>query len=423
MEVAPEFSTERLKRAWSEIESNPYDMESWSLIIRDDQNKKQIYDRAIAGPLRKNQLLFFAYVDFEEARLQYQEVHKIYQRYIEIEDIDPTMVYVHYMKFARRAEGITSAREVFKKAREDNRTKYHVYVAAAKMEYHCTKNKEIAVKIFELGLKKFPDSSDYIMAYVDYLSHLNEDNNTRVLFERVLTSGQLKIEDTVGLWNRFIKFETNVGDIASIVKVEKRRGHVLQNLQEFEGNVTAQLVDRYKFMDQYPCTSSELKAIGYRDISTHSRITNPSIPPGLSVHDSNKPAYYRPDFSQMAPFKPKVKWIPGKYPVRGGGFSPPPAVAQLLSILPPATCFRGPFVKLEPLVDLLTRIKLPDQAGGQVSMNNAHDVRLFELSKSVQSGERKRKLQLDDSDDEDGNKPNLTSDIYGARQAKRIKYS
>ncbi|XP_047476364.1 protein suppressor of forked-like isoform X2 [Penaeus chinensis] len=388
----------------------------------------QIYERAISGPLRRNQLLYFAYADFEESRLRYQEVHKIYQRYIEMEDIDPTLAYLQYMKFARRAEGIKSTREVFKKAREDIRTKFHIYVGAALMEYYCTKNKDIAFRIFELGLKKCPDNADYIMAYVDYLSHLNDDNNTRVLFERVLTSGQLKNEDTVGLWNRFLEFECNVGDLASIVKVEKRRAHVLQKLQEFEGKDTAQLVDRYKFMDLYPCTPPELKAIGYRDISTHNMIINPNVPRGLSIHDSQEPTYARPDFSQMIPFKPKAKYIPGEHPVKGGAFPPPPAVANLLSMLPPPHCFRGPFVKLDALVDLFMRLNLPEQ-GGQWSTTGSHDVRLFELSKSVHwvvdpSGDRKRKLVPgDDSDDEDGNKPVLTSDIYRARQQKRMKIS
>ncbi|RXG61970.1 Cleavage stimulation factor subunit 3, partial [Armadillidium vulgare] len=309
----------------------------------------QIYERAISGPLRKNQLLHFAYADFEESRLRYQEVHKIYQRYIEMEDIDPTLAYIQYMKFSRRAEGIKSTREIFKKAREDSRTKFHVFVAAALMEYYCTKNKEIAFRIFELGLKKFPNISDYIMAYVDYLSHLNEDNNTRVLFERVLTSGQLKNEDTVGLWNRFLEFECNVGDLASIVKVEKRRAFVLQKLQEFEGKDTAQLVDRYKFMDLYPCTPPELK---------------------------------------------------------------------------------GPFVKIDHIIDIFMKINIPEQGtstSGQWSNAAGQDVRLFELSKSVHwvidsSGDRKRRLVLgEDSDDDDGNKPLLTSDIYRARQQKKIK--
>lgn len=77
------------------------------------------------------------------------------------------------MKFARRAEGIKSARIVFKRAREDPRCKFHVFVAAALMEYYCTKDKNIAFRIFELGLKKFADSPEYILCYIDYLSHLN----------------------------------------------------------------------------------------------------------------------------------------------------------------------------------------------------------------------------------------------------------
>ena len=43
------------------------------------------------------------------------------------------------MKFTRRAEGIKSARQVFKLAREDSRTRFHVFVAAALMEYYCSK--------------------------------------------------------------------------------------------------------------------------------------------------------------------------------------------------------------------------------------------------------------------------------------------
>ena len=34
---------------------------------------------------------------------------------------------------------------------------------------------------------------------------------------------------------------------------------IVFQLQEFEGKETAQLVDRYKFMDLYPCTPMELK--------------------------------------------------------------------------------------------------------------------------------------------------------------------
>lgn len=81
--------------------------------------------------------------------------------------------YIQYMKFARRAEGIKSARAIFKKAREDPRSRYHVFASAALMEYYCSKDKDIAFRIFELGLKRFGGSPEYVMCYIDYLSHLN----------------------------------------------------------------------------------------------------------------------------------------------------------------------------------------------------------------------------------------------------------
>ena len=117
--------------------------------------------------------------------------------------------------------GIKAGRAVFKKAREDTRSKHHVFVAAALMEYYCSKDKQVgrtfygvfvtmciifcsddilifspfrssqvAFKIFELGLKKYSDNAEFILSYIDYLSHLNEENNTRVLFEKVLSSGR-----------------------------------------------------------------------------------------------------------------------------------------------------------------------------------------------------------------------------------------
>lgn len=156
-----------------------------------------MFERATSTLLSKNMLLYFAYADYEEGRLKYDKVHQIYHKYLDIKDIDPTLAYVQYMKFARRAEGIKSARLVFKKAREDQRSKYHIFVCAALMEYYCSKDKNIAFRIFELGLKKFSDNPDYITCYIDYLSHLNEDNNTRVLFERVLSSGSLEPEKSV----------------------------------------------------------------------------------------------------------------------------------------------------------------------------------------------------------------------------------
>lgn len=260
------------------------------------------------------------------------------------------------MKFTRRAEGIKSARAIFKKAREDIRSRYHVFVAAALMEYYCSKDKDVAFRIFELGLKRFGGCPDYVMAYIDYLSHLNEDNNTRVLFERVLSSGGLTNQLSVEVWNKFLEFESNIGDLSSIVKVERRRSAVLENLKEYEGKETAQLIDRYKFLDLFPCSAGELRSIGYHDISAIVGGTKAPQQSQDDGDDSHK-VLPRPDFSQMIPFKPKANSYPGEHPMGGGSFPQPPALAALCATLPPPTCFRGPFVSVDKLLDVFNKVK------------------------------------------------------------------
>lgn len=56
------------------------------------------------------------------------------------------------------------------------------------------------------------------------------------------------------LFNRVLKLIRNLFDF---------------QLKEYEGKETAQLVDRYKFLDLYPCSSIELKSIGYNEVSAN----------------------------------------------------------------------------------------------------------------------------------------------------------
>ena len=137
---------------------------------------------------------------------------------------------MQYMKFTRRTSGIKLARNVFKRAREDPRSGHHVclcvfslplllpplptpshyllsppstytytyiiyyhnklntsqvFVAAALMEYYISKDKNIAFKIFELGLKRYSDEPSYLLAYIDHLSHLNGEDHLLLLHIRV----------------------------------------------------------------------------------------------------------------------------------------------------------------------------------------------------------------------------------------------
>ncbi|KPP79169.1 cleavage stimulation factor subunit 3-like [Scleropages formosus] len=445
-----------------------------------------IYERAIGNLLKKNMLLYFAFADYEESRMKHEKVHSIYNRLLAIEDIDPTLVgsdrildinrhstnakhwsslqvYIQYMKFARRAEGIKSGRTIFKKAREDARTRHHVYVSAALMEYYCSKDKSVAFKIFELGLKKYGDVPEYILAYIDYLSHLNEDNNTRVLFERVLTSGSLSPEKSGEVWARFLAFESNIGDLASILKVERRRFTAFK--EEYEGKETALLVDRYKFMDLYPCSASELKALGYKvglfkkhipssgdmdftcnatfglgavlhrvkDVSRAKlaslipeAVVTPSVPT-LKDEADRKPEYPKPDTNQMIPFQPRHLAPPGLHPVPGGVFPVPPAAVVLMKLLPPPVCFTihnrhqhtacGSMYSdlshaaVDAAVEMITgrQPELSSEGNGPVENNTITNKAL------------KRPNADSDEEEEKGTAAPPVHDIYRARQQKRIR--
>lgn len=205
---------------------------------------------------------------------------------------------------------------MFKRAREDPRSTYHLFIANAYLEYFSTKDKAIGFKIFQLGTKKFANIPEYMLAYIKYMSHLNEDNNTRVLFERILSSDELSIQSTNEIWSEFLKFECAVGDLASILKVDKKRQKAFESIQNTEINECILMVDRYKYFDLLPCNQNELKAIGYKDIpvkmpsiTTGQQITNNSIclPTEFAysaVNEVKKSKYPSPDPSQMLPYKP-----------------------------------------------------------------------------------------------------------------------
>lgn len=365
-----------------------------------------LFERAIKGLMKGNLLIHFAYADFEESRNDKKKALEIYNNLIEAgsqdESIDLTLVYVQLLRFTRRTEGIRAARQVFKRARDEKRCNHHIYTAAALMEYHCTKDQAIACKIFEHGLKKFGASPDYILSYIHFMNSLNEENNTRVLFERVLTTCSLQPKDTVEIWNSFLEFEAGIGDLSSINRVERRRVIALGGVLP-KCTTASWSVDKYKFQDLYPCSITELRSLGYdpQQFSTSSatlkQLTSvldsqqgPSInnqataannsnlkktklgarnkihnggsgsdflegdaEGDYSMSNLNQPTMCQPDLDQMIPFKPVMAAGYGSHTVPGGVFPPPPAVGNLLSRLPQANTFWGPFVDIEQLCHII----------------------------------------------------------------------
>ena len=152
------------------------------------------------------------------------------------------------------------------------------------------------------------------------MSHLNEDNNTRVLFERILP-----VQSTNEIWSEFLKFECAVGDLASILRVDKKQQKVFESMQNNGANEMLKectlMVDRYKYFDLLPCNQNELKAIGYKDIpvklasvasagqqsNINNLLLNSTDEFSLSaVNEAKKLKYPVPDSSQMLPYKPVI---------------------------------------------------------------------------------------------------------------------
>ena len=60
-----------------------------------------------------------------------------------------------------------------------------VFVAAAQMEYFCTKDKKVASNIFELGFKKYKDKVGFVSQYLDFLIHLNGNYELKQNFVKI----------------------------------------------------------------------------------------------------------------------------------------------------------------------------------------------------------------------------------------------
>ncbi|KAG6837133.1 hypothetical protein H0H93_014038 [Arthromyces matolae] len=130
------------------------------------------------------------------------------------------LAWIVYMRFGRRAEGIKSSRAIFGKARKDKWTPWEVYEAAALMEYHCSQDKNVGSRIFEKGLDHFADEIEYVLRYLGFLISVNDENNARALFERVI--GTFPADRARPLWERWARYEYQYGDLQASLDLEAR---------------------------------------------------------------------------------------------------------------------------------------------------------------------------------------------------------
>ncbi len=91
-----------------------------------------------------------------------------------------TFVWIALMRAMRRVQGkgkvdaaVGGSRQIFTDARKRGKITTDLYVASALIEYHCYKD-PVATKIFERGLKLFPNDENFALEYLKHLIAIND---------------------------------------------------------------------------------------------------------------------------------------------------------------------------------------------------------------------------------------------------------
>ncbi|KAK4531038.1 hypothetical protein CCYA_CCYA06G1895 [Cyanidiococcus yangmingshanensis] len=159
----------------------------------------------------------------------------VYERLLRRERLDAVQrihAYIEYMWFARRTAGVTAARTIFRRARHDSRCADvdalpNLYLAAASLETFCNHEEGVAKRIFELGLRHLPDSTEMALFYFDYLWQRNDRGELRLLIGRLLQT-TLPDEAKLLLCDRWLSFEARYGTagIHGLRLAEAERKHL-----------------------------------------------------------------------------------------------------------------------------------------------------------------------------------------------------
>ncbi|KAI8071752.1 hypothetical protein BC940DRAFT_293627 [Gongronella butleri] len=366
-----------------------------------------------------------------------------------VEDISRqcTMIWIAYMRMERRVEGIKAARGIFSRARKSPYRTFHVFIASALMEYHNSKDAVVAGKIFGLAAKSFGDDPDFVCQYLDFLIQMNDDNNTRALFERSLAT--LAADKATPVWKKFLDYENKYGDLTSVKNVEKRMLAAIPSM-----NSTDSFMARYSYLDLNP--KVELDAPGRQVKRTSDRQQKKQKqpqdeemeePPKSSIHDGGKRGKGKPQGDLGDSHAPSKKPQPQQQappqpqqpPQASNGL--PSMVGYILSRLPAAPIYHGPIISPGELLDVLCNLPLAQNAppppvahrkGGQGGPAPSRDPRMRGRGDGKRGGRgggrgaKRKGGHRDDADDDYGGHhkgmgPNRPPeyDVFRARQAKR----
>lgn len=313
-----------------------------------------------------------------------------------------TFAWIGLMRAMRRVQGkgkpnesIGGMRAIFKEARTRQNVLGDLHSAAAWLEHNCYRDPS-APKIFNLGMKVFPEDEDFALEHMRFLVSTGDSTNARAVFETTVGKITAKPEN-VGraklLYAFFYDWESKFGELTQAAKLEKRMGELYPEdpaLTLFSSRYASRLIGPPPFD---PCSVrlvlsiTQIKpkmAVPMEEMQALPSIEMAEVPVPVTA---SAPASTQQSTYLQSPKRgledsdaelPARKLLRGESPLKGAagrrqqqklareglgkqqvpaalsGPRPlPPAIYSLLSTIPPASAWRETRFDPAKLVDLL----------------------------------------------------------------------
>ena len=330
----------------------------------------------------------------EEREHQYQQLEREAEATVTVWRDAVSQVWIKYMQFVRRSEGIRAARQIFSRARKSVHCTWQVYEASAMLEYHCAKEALVATKVFELALKTFGPDEHLVVRYLDFLLSVNDDANARAVLERTVSS--MPPERARMVWDRWAMYEYNYGDASGIARLEARMSDLYPGCPAVESAANKL---RYRALDWVRARELGMEVPMKRSKDSKRKAEARSSAPEELVPDPTKTNDSKADAPSggggrtmedirrsLATSAEPVKRTRGKAEEKSAKKSksavndasrkgvrdtpppplgPPPvpmipdAILYFMSLLPHAMTYDGPPIPPEAIFDCLARSRLP----------------------------------------------------------------
>ncbi|KZV60986.1 hypothetical protein PENSPDRAFT_593406 [Peniophora sp. CONT] len=291
------------------------------------------------------------------------------------------VVWIMYMRSARRAEGLPSFRDVFARAMSDEFTPWQVYEAAAQFEYHSTRDEASSSKIYQKGLEKFGNEVEYILRCLDFMLLIHDEKNAGVLVSTAARS--VGVEQARPIWERWATHHYQHSGLATSLAIQGRMAEMYpqdNTLKRFALRYTSDGVDAIAARDlgsayalqqaqspvQKPSTSisrdrqTSVKQNSIRSISesySPRHITSPR-------RDAYDPQGGRPELRPKRPLGPsqserdlpprrRRRYDAPRHHPENQPVNIPKAVRWFIETLPNAASFEGPVFPVDDVMRLL----------------------------------------------------------------------